>query len=46
MIQPCNPSDTVDDFLELLGLDPDQEFSLQANDPGKLYFTKNGNDIS
>ncbi|XP_072015905.1 NADPH-dependent diflavin oxidoreductase 1-like [Amphiura filiformis] len=33
MIQPCNPSDTVDSFLQLLGLDPDQEFTLEPNDP-------------
>ena len=36
MIQPCNSSESVDAFLQLLGLNPDQEFSLQPNDPGRF----------
>ena len=38
MIQPCNPSNTVAEFLQLLGLDPDQQFTLQPNDPGKIVY--------
>ena len=34
MIQPDNMTATVDAFIELLDLDPEQLFTLQENDPG------------
>ena len=37
MIQPDNMTFTVDAFIELLDLDPEQLFTLQENDPGIYY---------
>ncbi len=36
MIQPQNNKAAVDELLTLLGLDPDQLFTLTQNDPGEL----------
>ena len=34
MMQPENVASSVDEFLSLLNLDPDQQFTLEQNDPG------------
>lgn len=39
MIQPQNSEDSVQEFLTLMKLDPQQRFTLQQNDPSNaLYF--------
>ena len=37
MIQPHNMADTVDEFMDLLHLTPDAQFTLQQNDPGRHH---------
>ena len=34
MIQPQNMPDTVEEFMKLLQLAPDTQFTLRQNDPG------------
>ena len=36
MIQPHNMADTVEEFMDLLHLTPDAQFTLQQNDPGTI----------
>lgn len=38
MIQPENPPDAVDEFIELLNLDPNKKFVLEQNDPGMYTY--------
>lgn len=35
MIQPENMPDSVEEFLSLLGVSPEQQFVLEQNDPGR-----------
>ena len=36
MIQPQNPADSVQDFIKLLQLEPNQEFILESSESGKI----------
>lgn len=38
MIQPQNSEDSVQEFLTLMKLDPQQRFTLQQNDPSIALF--------